>query len=150
MLVTRESRPGRPQGATRRGSLGGIVVSLLMVTGLAGADPASASLVQEPDTGRVGSPDAALTGDASETSYVGHVLGTPAPSAANGALVLEPPSEEPRAAAYARRYGISQDLALDIVEHSLTEGIDPSSLSASSVSKASSRSPLAARRERSD
>ena len=106
MLAIRESRRGRAVGATPGGSLGRIAVSLLMVTGLAGADPARAALVQEPDTGRVGSPEAALTAEANEGSYVGHVLGTPAPSAADGSLVLDAPREEPRAAASARRYGI--------------------------------------------
>jgi soluble lytic murein transglycosylase-like protein len=148
MLVFRESRPGRPDGATQRGSLGRIAVSLLMVSGLAGADPASAALVQEPDTGRVGSPEAALAAEANGTSYVGHVLGTPAPSPAAESLVLDPPSEEPRAAAYARRYGISQDLALDIVEHALAEGIDPELafrlIRVESVFKTSARGPQGA------
>ena len=148
MLVTRESRPGCPGGAPPRGSLGRIAVSLLMVTGLAGADPASATLVQEPDTGRVGSPEAAIAAGESGTSYVGHVLGTPAPSAADESLVLDPPSEEPRAAAYARRYGIAHDLALDIVEHSLTEGIDPELafrlIRVESVFKVSARGPQGA------
>jgi hypothetical protein len=148
MLVSRESRPGPAGGEAARGSLGRIAVSLLMVTGLAGTDPASAALVQEPDTGRVGSPEVALTADANGASYVGHVLGTPAASAADAPMALEPPSEEPRAAAYARRYGIAQDLALDIVEHALTEGVDPELafrlIRVESVFKVSARGPQGA------
>jgi soluble lytic murein transglycosylase-like protein len=119
-----------------------------MVSGLAGADPASAALVQEPDTGLVGSADATRPAAGSEASYVAHVLGTPARSTADAALALDPPSEEPRAAAYARRYGISQDLALDIVEHALSEGVDPELafrlIRVESVFKVSARGPQGA------
>lgn len=50
------------------------------------------------------------------------------PSGADGAVPsveIAPPSEDGRAAAYAQRYRISKDLALQIVQTALAEGIDP-------------------------
>ncbi|HUE97353.1 MAG TPA: transglycosylase SLT domain-containing protein [Longimicrobiaceae bacterium] len=40
-------------------------------------------------------------------------------------VVIAPPPEEGRAAVYARRYRISKDLALQIIESAVAEGIDP-------------------------
>src|SRR5690606_28046859 len=61
-----------------------------------------------------------------EMAYVGRLLAPAAQLAVDEDVVaLERPSEEPRAAAYARRYDISTDLALDIVENALAEGVDP-------------------------
>jgi soluble lytic murein transglycosylase-like protein len=126
MLAFRESFPGRASGTLAGSSLGRIALALLLATGMASADPAHAAQVQElePDSTARGNAEPAKT--ESDGAYVSHVLGTPVKGAIETApLVIEPPSERPRAAAYARKYGISEDLALVIVRQALAEGIDP-------------------------
>jgi soluble lytic murein transglycosylase-like protein len=61
-----------------------------------------------------------------ESAYVG-LVEMPAEEVATvvDSAALEAPSEVPIAAAYARRYGISSELALDITSHALRAGVDP-------------------------
>ena len=60
-----------------------------------------------------------------ESSYVALVeTGTEIAAIPEAAMVAVP-SAEPIAAAYARRYEISPELALDITEHALDAGLDP-------------------------
>lgn len=68
---------------------------------------------------------AALAGGAPALAQA-QVLGAPAPSVQPAIPVeISPPDESGRAAAYARRYRISQDLALKIIEAAKSERLDP-------------------------
>lgn len=109
----------RPQG----GPLGGKVISLLAVAGLTGVGSGCAGLLgQERDGSVPGLEPPPFV----ETSYVarfdlpeGELPGTESSTA------LAAPSGQPIAAAYSRRYDISPELALDIVENAAAAGIDP-------------------------
>jgi len=60
------------------------------------------------------------------TEYLSRVLSLISrPSASAIVVETPPPDEQGRAAAYARKYGIDQVLALQIVESALAEGVDP-------------------------
>ncbi|MEX2571490.1 MAG: transglycosylase SLT domain-containing protein [Gemmatimonadota bacterium] len=70
----------------------------------------------------------------------GHASGVP--------IETEAPPEQGRAAAYARRYGISQGLALQIIDTALREGLDPELgfrlVRVESVFRANARGPAGA------
>lgn len=117
MFGSRESLTRRASGTAVPGSLGRIAASLVAIAAFTGSDTALAAPSQLPSAPQVVADSGAAYVSTLSTSST---AGITVPE-----VVIEPPSEEPRAAAYARRYNISRDLALDIVENALREGIDP-------------------------
>jgi soluble lytic murein transglycosylase-like protein len=111
-----------PRGYTLRGgSLGGKVFSLVIAVAVAGTTGCAGT------RGGAGASAFAPMGPAPgiESSYVA-LVETPVEETAvlTDAASLAP-SEAPIAAAYARRYEIDPELALDITHHALAAGIDP-------------------------
>lgn len=101
------------------GSLGGRLLSLLTLASLAGVGGGCAAFGFESNrTGRVALEPAPYI----ETSYIG-LFETPEELPETD--VLTAPSPVPLAAAFARRYEIPEELATEIVEHALDQGIDP-------------------------
>ncbi len=105
------------------GSLSGTFFSLLTVIGISGA-ASGCSLVAGPGerSGGLGLEPAPFV----EPSYIllieeDATTASPIPEGE----ALPAPRAEPLAAIYSDRYDINNDLALTIVEHALTEGIDP-------------------------
>lgn len=124
MYGFREGSCRRATCGGQRAPLGKMAFWLLTAAGLSGASAACAPGLQGRAGGGIGA--LSLANPASfETSYVS-LLDAPAElPVIDVSAGLKRPSEVPRAAAYARRYGISPELALDIVEHALAEGLDP-------------------------
>lgn len=147
MYVPREGFSRRTGSTRRGGSLDPKAIRALAFAALLVSLPACAPALHV--GGNAGITHLASVDSNSEMSYIGFI------SESNDeivveepAIVIEAPSEEPRAAAYARRYGISSELALDIVEHALAAGVDPELgfrlVRVESVFKVSARGPQGA------
>jgi soluble lytic murein transglycosylase-like protein len=132
----------------RGGSPGRFGVLRFAVAGLVVAASGCAPSMHSGTSGKTVPSWSELAPATVESSYVSHIM-MPLEIAPEDALInLDPPSEEGRAAAYARRYGISQELALDIVEHAKVQGLDPELgfrlVRVESVFKVSARGPQGA------
>jgi hypothetical protein len=136
--------PGRRARRTRqRSPLGGLLLVGLVLggTGCAGVQRSAGG----------GSPMAVPMEPPPfiESSYVGLVeVSLDEIVAEDDSIALTGPSEEPRAAVYARKYDISPDLALEIVESAIEAGVDPDLafrlVRVESVFKVSARGPQGA------
>lgn len=135
------SAPRVPLGARQGDSLGRTAVSVLMMGVLVMGSGCVAS--------SGGASEALVLPPLDESSYIG-LMAMPLEEVAvvEEPVALPEPSEEPVAAAYSRRYGISHELALDIVENALAEGLDPELgfrlIRVESVFKPSARGPQGA------
>jgi hypothetical protein len=131
--------------ALRGSPLGGQVLALLLVMGVGGASAGCATRVAAPGDGSAPAPMGPPP--VFESSYVALVeTSDEAPAIVGSELAA--PSEQPIAEAYARRYKISPELALDITEHAIDAGIDPELafrlIRVESVFKVSARGPQGA------
>lgn len=146
MYVPREGFSRRTGSTEREGSLGSKTIRSLAFAALLVSLPACSPALHV--SGSAGMAQAASIDTRSEMSYIGFITEPHDIVVEEPAIVIERPSEEPRAAAYARRYGISSELALDIVEHALAAGIDPELgfrlVRVESVFKVSARGPQGA------
>lgn len=116
----------------------------ISITGSACA-PAARTAVVAPPSGHMQLAEPAPLQD---MSYIGHITLLEETGAEETPIVIEAPGAEGLASAYARRYGISPELALSIVEHAVNEGIDPELgfrlIRVESVFKVSARGPAGA------
>lgn len=124
MYGFRDGSSPRARRACRSGMLRRKVVSLLTVVGTtalgaACSGAASSTQTKVPLVPLAPSPEL-------ESSYVAMVeTGLDELPALADSVAMSAPSAEPIAAAYARRYDIPHDLALDITQHALEAGLDP-------------------------